>query len=273
MGGVPGRDAAAPSRRSWRRRSAATDRSPGSRVSWTVRRRSAARRSRASPAPAICCHSAASRVAVRLPPLRGRGRVGEGRPTRSGDRRPHRARSPAPCAVDWRQALRRETIDRGGARSPARGDRGGRARTGRDAGDDEQPRERQRAARAPPRPAPPAAAAAKRRPRARAREDDDRPCGADDEEGGEHGHLRGELGRLRRGEERREQPDRDGVHPSADPPQGIVFGSVIMKKRKTRISGEKTRTCQKSKPRPARGASARSSRGRSRRARRCSRRT
>ena len=28
-------------------------------------------------------------------------------------------------------------------------------------------------------------------------------------------------------------------------PAGIVFGSVIMKKRKTRISGEKARTCQK----------------------------
>ena len=69
---------------------------------------------------------------------------------------------------------------------------------------------------------------------------------AGDRERREERHLGRELGALRRDQERREQARcrrRRARRPKR--PLGIVFGSVIMKKRKTRSSGEVTSTHQK----------------------------
>ena len=125
-------------------------------------------------------------------------------------------------------------------------------------------------------PRPPAGSDARRdarehdqRPRSRRRRERERPRSAAASKGGQLNARRGERTRragapaqtivsapstatlvansvVRRDQERREQRDRDARRRGAQPPVGIVFGSVIMKKRKTRISGEKTSTRQKS---------------------------
>ena len=87
--------------------------------------------------------------------------------------------------------------------------------------------------------------------------------------------LRRELRRLRRDQERREQSHRRRRTRGARRRlAGVVFGSVIMKKRKTRISGEVTSSHQNCLPSIGPTCQARRHRcGRSQRARRYRRRT
>ena len=63
---------------------------------------------------------------------------------------------------------------------------------------------------------------------------------ADERQRAEQRDLRPVLGSHRRDQQRRQHPDRDGVDDPRARSAGAVFGSVIMKKRKTRISGEVT---------------------------------
>ncbi len=78
----------------------------------------------------------------------------------------------------------------------------------------------------------------------------ERPRRADERERAEHRDLRRELGRpAARSASVARRPTDDRVHASARArSSGIVRGSVIMKKRKTRISGEVTSSHQRSQP-------------------------
>ena len=77
---------------------------------------------------------------------------------------------------------------------------------------------------------------------------DERPRRADDPESAEQRDLRPELRHLRCDQQHREQGHRERVDVAANPALGVVFGSVIMKKRKIITSGESTTTRQNSKP-------------------------
>ena len=75
---------------------------------------------------------------------------------------------------------------------------------------------------------------------------DQRARGADEGESGEERDLAPELRRLRSDQECGKHADGNGIaRRRAARPSGIVLGSVIMKNRKTRISGENTSTRQK----------------------------
>ncbi len=97
---------------------------------------------------------------------------------------------------------------------------------------------------------------------------------ADEREGAEHGHLRCVLGRVRRDEQRRQQPDADGVHTTRDMPFGdrLGVGDHEEEEHQDLRGGDEHPPEVRSLDR-ARGASGRSSRARWRRARRCRRRT
>ena len=74
---------------------------------------------------------------------------------------------------------------------------------------------------------------------------EERAARADDGQTAEERHLRAELVRLRRHEQRARDGDEEAEHdPTASAPDGTVFGSVIMKNRKIRTSGDVTITRQ-----------------------------